>query len=124
MSAAVSQDVKCPVCAAVAYPSMVLNEQMVLAPSCPKCGHEHRDLQANDMTDTPVAPQEKTAKVVQIRESRIAKPLSTEPAAPTDLLGQVRSRIQYLDLELAKSAGYAAERKQLARMLLAAEKTK
>lgn len=109
-------------CGTTAYPSLALNDRMVLAPSCPACGAEHQNMQANDLSETPIAPSEgpKLAKVHQIRNSQI----SNVPEAPVDVVGMIRTRIAFLDTELARNAGYLAERKQLSRMLAAAEKNK
>jgi hypothetical protein len=100
---------------------------MAMVPSCPACGHEHSDVQANDMADTPIAPEERRAgSVTPLFKRPVASSptLSPAPAEPVDVLGIVRTRIAFLDTELARNAGYLAERKQLARMLAAAEKTK
>lgn len=120
--------VHCDACGADEYPYIALNERGTLAPSCPVCNAEHRNMKASDLTqNTPsveakVLPIRKASKTIPAPPPEVVQPTSTLP--PTDILSQVRERIQYLDLEIAKAAGYAAERKQLARMLMAAEKTK
>ncbi len=125
---AVSKNVQCAICGTDAYPAMVLNEKMAIAPSCPNCGAEHRDIQANDLCESPFAPQEKMAKVIPITPIReMQSPYRDAPAfatTPVSFMDQIRERLTYLDFEIARAAGYAAERKQLARMLAAAEKTK
>lgn len=66
-------------------------------------------------------------KVVPIRnvqvhpEPQAASPL-TDLFEPVDLLTQMRNRALFLDMKIAECAGFAAERKMLARMLAAAEK--
>jgi hypothetical protein len=123
-----AENVCCAVCGTTAYPSIVLSQNFALVPSCPACGAEHRDIQANDMSDTPFAPQEKTmSPVTPIRRPNFAPPTIETPPIPSDpvdLLSQIRSRIQFLEYEIAKAAGYAAERKQLVRMIAAAGKSK
>ena len=114
-------NVRCSGCATEAYPAIILNDRMALVPSCPACGREHADMQANDMADTPIAPQEKMKPRLQIVRD-VSVPLTSVPP-PDDIFETISARLQYLDLEIAKSAGYAVERKKLARMLAVARKT-
>ncbi len=120
----VAKNIRCDVCGVEAYPSLVLSQSFAMVPSCPSCGAEHRDIQANDMTETPFAPQEKARPGLRIVPDFESAKRSVAVPATTDVIGMIRERIQYLELEIAKAAGYSAERKQLARMLAAAEKTK
>lgn len=104
-------NVQCSACGTEAYPSIMLNQNLAMVPSCPKCGTEHHNV---SMDDTPPA-ETKLAKVLPIR--------APQPSSePTDVIAMIQARIQFLDIELAKCAGYAAERKKLARMLGRAEK--
>ncbi len=122
-------EVKCGACGLVAYPSLNLQQNMAVAPACPSCGFMHPDVRADDMAQTPFAPKAATEKALAtVTPIRTPRPEWYPPAATSpggaDVMSMIRERVQYLDLEIAKAAGYSAERKQLARMLAAAEKTK
>ncbi len=115
-----NDEVQCATCQAVAYPAISFRGQSFdPVATCPSCGAEHAKEVAGELT-----PSEPPTRAPVFKKGGYRLDRDVPEDTPLDVMGTIRARLSFLDLELAKSAGYAAERKQLARMLQAAEKTK
>jgi hypothetical protein len=133
-----SRPFACPLCGWKGHPSFELTAKGKLAAKCGSatCDYIDAGLSPSDFNEgvavtkegAPVRVDTKptaapiASAAAAVARTYVAPPSSAPPAAPADVIGMIRARRDYLEMEIARLEGMKVEHRQLSKMLAAAER--